>query len=192
MRYSPSQETFYPEDRNFVTVPDDLVMVSDEEYLAILNRPIGHGYVYDTNTQSLIVIPPPPLTLAELKSVGVAAVDSEAEITRLATIDNPTRAIEYEIVSKEADIYKASGYAGDPPRAIAVWASIKGWTATEATDDIIRARDQYINGILYVREIRLSGKAAIVAATTAEEVTTATETALAQLRAVADAMRQVL
>lgn len=90
---------------------------------------------------------------------------------------------EYRRAYEDALLYKNAGYIGTVPNSVQSWSTASGMTAQSATDDIIATRNGYMALLDAVRAIRLSGKSAIDAATTPNEILAVLETVNSSLGA---------
>lgn len=77
---------------------------------------------------------------------------------------------EYRVAYDEALAYKDAGYIGDVGASIQTWVDVTGQSAQWVADDIISTRNQYVAFLNEVRDVRLKGKAAVLAASTPEEL----------------------
>ena len=166
MRFSLSNGCFYPEMVAYTSLPEDIVTVPDEDYVLAQNRKPGERL--DLVDGRIVILPPLEITLAEVKSDLCDLVDGWAERTRLSAIGNETRAIEYQVVAAGALAFRDANYLGTPPAGVATWMSVANLDAKAATDNILEMRDQYLSGILTIRDIRLRAKASIRTADTAD------------------------
>ena len=126
------------------------------------------GWGYNGVTFTLPAAPASP-TVDEL----CAKIDAEADAARLKIAGDPLRMVEYERADAEAKAFAAVGYTGDVPLSVADWAEAKGWTAQEATDDILRASAAWNAALYAIRGIRLKGKEAVRNALEADRQETA-------------------
>lgn len=136
------------------------------------------GWNYDGATFTAPAAPSAP-TVEEL----CAKIDAEADAARLKIAGDPLRVVEYQRAEAEATAYAAAGYTGTVPRTVEDWAEAKGWTAQEATDDILRASAAWNAALYAFRGIRLKGKEAVKAAVESARQTAA-DAAIAQIAAV--------
>jgi hypothetical protein len=109
--------------------------------------------------------------LIELKTNSVLAIDSEVDAIYLAALGN--RGPEYTDAEAAAVAYQAAGYTGTVPPDVQSWATAKGWTATQAADDILAAAASLRGAKSAIRAARLLRKEQVKAATTGAEVSTA-------------------
>lgn len=112
-----------------------------------------------------------------------ARIDAEADAARLKIAGDPLRVIEYQRAEAEAKAYAAAGYTGPVPRSVSDWAEAKGWTAQEATDDILRASAAWNDALYAFRGIRLKGKEAVKAVAESDRQAAA-DAAIAQIHVV--------
>lgn len=62
-------------------------------------------------------------------------IDTDTDAIYGAVLGN--RAQEYVLAEKDAAAYKADGYTGSVPASVQGWATAKGWTGPQSTDDIL-------------------------------------------------------
>lgn len=136
------------------------------------------GWGYDGATFTPPAAPAAP-TVEEL----CAKIDSEADAARLKIAGDPLRVVEYQRAETEAKTFAAVGYTGTVPPTVESWADAKGWTAQEATDDILRASAAWNDALYAFRGIRLKGKEAVKAAAEPDRQAAA-DAAIAQINAV--------
>ena len=74
---------------------------------------------------------------ATAKAAFIAQVDGDVDAIYAAVVGN--RSDEYNAANDDAQAYKTAGYTGAVPATVQSWATAKGWTATQATDDILAA-----------------------------------------------------
>lgn len=93
------------------------------------------------------------------KAAFIIQIDAESDALIEKVIGN--RGGEYELAEKEAKEYKAAGYPAAPvPGSVSSWATAKGWTATQAADDIITAATGWRTAQANLRANRLAKKEA--------------------------------
>ena len=183
MRFSPSVGTCYPVEINYSELPEDLVEITDEEFNAYLNREAGSTVTYVDGT--LVITAPEGPTLEEIKAAAINGVENFAENAVMSGISNQARALEYDLTATEATAFKSAGYVGEAPRSVNIWALIQNISAQEACDQILFAREQYVNLLLTIREIRLQAKAEIAEATDEAVIASIKETAIDALTQIA-------
>lgn len=97
------------------------------------------------------------------KSEMILAVDQLADEVYTVAVSSPAKLLEYQEAEKEAVAFKA-----DPENIgayITVWAAAKGWTNTQAADDIILTANRFRSAMIYIRQERLAAKESIRAET---------------------------
>lgn len=137
--------------------PDDrfnLITENDDGSLTILAKPID----------------------ALMKGVYKTQIDQACGAKR-AVVVSPGEYIaeEYRLAYDDAMAYKAAGYAGTVPSGVQSWATASGMAANAAADDIIATRTTYMALLDAIRAIRLTGKAAVDAATTPDAILAAVD-----------------
>jgi hypothetical protein len=126
----------------------------------------------------------PPLATAITNLI--LRIDADVDAIYAAVIGN--RSDEYNAANTEAAAFKAAGYTGTAPASVQSWATAKGWTATQAADDILTAAAHLATLRDTIRAHRLAKKeAARTAANKAALDTVAAQwsAALASIRAAA-------
>lgn len=124
--------------------------------------------------------------LVTAKAALCRDVDAEADAARRAIVGDPLRVVEYERAAAEAQAYKNAGYRGDLPPAVASWAEAKGWDGQQAADNILAEAAAWNAALYGLRSLRLKGKEAIRAAIDQSAAQATADTAVAQIRAVAN------
>ena len=94
--------------------------------------------------------------LAQQKAQAVSRIDSDADEIYNAVIGN--RATEYAQAEADALAYRAAGDSGAVPSSVASWATAKGWTATQATDNILATATAWRTAQAAIRAARLLRK----------------------------------
>jgi len=95
------------------------------------------------------------------------AIDNAAGEARQRFVSNGSLIdMEYKLAQEQTQAWRAAGSpADDVPLAVSDWAAAAGITDEQAAADIEATATAWENVLLAVRQIRLSGKAAIDAAT---------------------------
>ncbi len=92
------------------------------------------------------------------KEEAIARIELIADTQRAKVVGDPVRAFEYQAAETAAKAFQAAGYSGPVPPEVSVWASAKGWSNTEACDDILTAAAQFRYALQYIRGVRLNAK----------------------------------
>jgi len=111
-------------------------------------------------------------------------IDQEADAARLLIVGDSLRVVEYQRAEAEAKVFAAAGYTGTVPPSIVSWAEAKGWSAQDATDDILRASTAWNAALYAFRDIRLKGKEAVRNVASSSAAQTAADAAIAQINAI--------
>lgn len=106
--------------------------------------------------------------MATLIASSVQRIDAEVDAIYAAALGN--RGPEYTDAEQAAVAYQAAGYTGTVPEDVQSWATPKGWTATEAADDILAEAVKLRTAKSVIRRARLLRKEQVRAATTSAEV----------------------
>jgi hypothetical protein len=101
----------------------------------------------------------------------IKQIDADVDAINLAVIGS--RAQEYELAERHGLAYKDAGYTGTVPSSVSSWATAKGWTATQAADDIIATASQWRTAQAAIRAQRLLRKEQVRAATDSAGITAA-------------------
>lgn len=109
--------------------------------------------------------------LATLKTNSVLSIDREVDAIYLSALGN--RGPEYTDAEQAAQAYADAGYTGTVPDAVQSWATAKGWTATQAANDILAAAGQLRAAKSAIRAARLLRKEQVRAAADGAAVATA-------------------
>ena len=103
--------------------------------------------------QQIEVIP-----LPKLKARLLLKIDMDTDAIYGAVIGE--RANEYNDAAAQAQAFKGGAYLGLAGNKVASWATAKGWTATQATDDILAQAAQWRSIEDAIRSNRLARKEA--------------------------------
>lgn len=115
--------------------------------------------------------PAPVPTLAERIKSAVLKIDQDTDAIIRDVIGE--RGNEYKLAEEEAKSFKAAGYPATVPASVKSWADAKGWSATQAADDILAVAAGWLNAQSSIRTNRLARKEEARKATTAVGVDTA-------------------
>jgi hypothetical protein len=74
MRYSNTTKNFYPEDFDYITLPDDIIFVTQADFNAAINR--EDGETLDVVNGQVVIIPKPSATVEELKLAKIAEIST--------------------------------------------------------------------------------------------------------------------
>ncbi|HEY9248153.1 MAG TPA: hypothetical protein VIO38_03435 [Rariglobus sp.] len=165
--YSPSTQNTYLAGINTEVMPADAIEISETRYLEVIANP-APGKVRSHNADGLPILinPPPYIPTADELSLRV---DTAADRARAAVAGDALRAVEYDRSRLEAEAYKAAGYQGNVPRAVAAWA-IHGRTPRQAADSILAEAAAYTEALYCIRETRLQAKELIRTAVNAGNI----------------------
>ena len=105
------------------------------------------------------------------KSAAIRKIDVDVDVIYGAVLGN--RAEEYRIAKEEAQAYKDAGYTGTVPASVSGYVTAKGWTATQATDDILATAAAWLAAKDAIRAARLLRKEQVRIATTQADINTA-------------------
>jgi hypothetical protein len=115
-------------------------------------------------------LPAPVPALADYQKAARARIDSDVDAVYYAVIGD--RTTEYQATNDDAKAFKNAGYVGTAPASVQCWATVKGWTAQQAADDILATAANWLNAQQSMRASRLQKKQDVTAATTNAEVDT--------------------
>lgn len=99
---------------------------------------------------------------SEQRAALILKIDADVDAVYAAVIGN--RSDEYNAARDEATAFAGGGYAGAAPPSVASWAAAKGWTATQAANDILAAAANLAGLRDVIRAQRLAKKEAARAA----------------------------
>ncbi len=104
--------------------------------------------------------PPAPGRSADEFAASIADVvrQIDADTDALYATVLGLRTTEYQKAEDQARAYRAAGYVGDGPKAVAAWANATGESAQWAADDIIATADAWHTAEDAIREQRLMCK----------------------------------
>ena len=91
----------------------------------------------------------------------IRRIDQVADAQRLKIVGDPVRTFEYKAARDEATQFRDAGYTGSVPETVQCWADAKGWTTQQACDDILRAAEEFVSAMQFIRRARLVGKSAV-------------------------------
>lgn len=115
-------------------------------------------------------LPAPVPTLAD--NIAAARKKIDADVDRVYADVIGDRTTEYQTANDDAKAFKNAGYVGTAPASVQCWATVKGWTAQQACDDILATAANWLNAQQSMRASRLQKKQDVTAATTNAEVDT--------------------
>jgi hypothetical protein len=101
--------------------------------------------------------------LLKIQSAAIKQIDADVDAIYGAVTGNRTS--EYTRARDAAQVYKDAGYTGAVPSSVQGWATAKGWTATQAADDILATAAAWIAAQDAIRNARLLRKEQVRAAT---------------------------
>lgn len=101
-----------------------------------------------------VVAPVDVPTLSQNVAALTSKIKSDANRIIFDTIGSLGN--EYTAAKADADAFKAAGYLGAVPSSVSSWAAAKGWTATQACDDILLAAANWIGAQSSIRSNRLA------------------------------------
>lgn len=108
--------------------------------------------------------------LASTITAATIQIDADTDSIYGAVLGN--RAQEYIEAEAGAKEYVAAGYTGTVPACVQCWATAKGWTATQAADDILATATAWRSAQVQIRAQRLAAKEAVRTATNTAGVAT--------------------
>lgn len=188
MFYSPSTKGFYDPAIHDENIPADAEEITTEQHAQLLaDQSAGATIQTDANGYPVAVFPPPP-SLDQIRADLCARIDHEADAARLKIAGDPLRVIEYQKAEEEAAAYKAAGYTGTVPPMVLSWAEAKGWTAQQATDDILTVAAAWRQALYSLRDIRLKGKESVKTAADDAGANTTADSTSGQIAAVLAAL----
>ena len=113
---------------------------------------------------------------------AIRRIDDKAGAVRACYITvAPGQEATYLLKAQQAEAYRASDYYGEPPTLVAAEAMAYGIEPHEAADRIVAQEAAWTQLATAVELVRRSGKVAVEAALTSEELQVALDDALEQL-----------
>lgn len=194
MHYSQSTNAFYPGDfrQDYVdagTWPADAIEVTDSEYKKYGQGtpPAGMQRGADSDGRPTWV-PKPVAAIEDRRTAAKNTIDTEAGNARTRFVSaGQLVAEEYLQAENAAQQWTDSGRpASQVPDDVQVWADASGMTPDQAADNILATAANWRTLITTIRQIRLSGKAAVDSATdqdTADDMMQVAQPFIDQLRA---------
>ena len=105
----------------------------------------------------------------ELKRKTLDDIDQLCDRARDSVVVSANRTSEYTRAQEHAEQYQASNWTLEPvPESVASWRDAKyrqEWTARQAAEDILAARDRWLTAVDFIRRLRLKAKEDVKAAT---------------------------
>lgn len=83
MRYSPSENGFYPEDTNYPNLPADVIFIDENFYLSLMAAQDTGKIITANGSEPPYLTEPPPLTREQL--ITAAELKKKALITTAST-----------------------------------------------------------------------------------------------------------
>lgn len=109
---------------------------------------------------------PPPL--ADHQKAARSRIDADVDGVFRDVVGN--RTTEYQLANEDATAFKQAGYVGTVPASVQCWATVKGWTAQQAADDILSTAANWLSAQQSMRANRLARKQDVTTATTNAQV----------------------
>lgn len=173
-----------PEERKAIGIYDFIPATQPPKY----HKAGGTTMVIDveagTVTETLEAIPFTPEEITAEKESMCNRIDAAADAARMMIAGDALRVVEYQRTEAEAKAFKDAGYTGTVPATVQTWAEAKGWTATQATDDILTVAAAWNQALYTLRDIRLKRKELVRAATNLTAAETQMSGALTDIGAV--------
>lgn len=101
--------------------------------------------------------------VATKRRAAVLQIDADTDSIYGSVLGN--RAEEYTSAGNDAASFKSAGYTGTVPAGVKSWATAKGWTATQAADDILKTAASWLAAQNGIRAARLLRKEQVKTAT---------------------------
>jgi len=124
MRFSKLTQCFYPSDIAYSTFPSDIVDVVQADFDLAQTRP--SGATLDLVNGAVVIVPAPALTLVQIKTAQIAAINSSCQNTLAAIITPypPAEVNTWAMQYSEAVAYTASNAAPTPTLSAIVAAAV--------------------------------------------------------------------
>lgn len=94
--------------------------------------------------------------LAASVARAVARIDADVDAIYGAVIG--ARQAEYELAERQAQAFADAGYEGEAGPMVQSWATVKGWSAQQAADDILSVAAAWRTAQAAIRAQRLAAK----------------------------------
>ena len=91
----------------------------------------------------------------------IGRIELIADTVRSNAVGSAVKAFEYLFTEQEALKFKESGYIGEVPSCIRVWADVEELSVQEATDNILYTSARYKELLFAIRDVRLRAHKAI-------------------------------
>lgn len=181
MHYSKSTGGFYSREIHGITMPSDVVELTDEEYSSLLEG-LSSGKMVDIDANGRPILQEPPAYIPTAEEL-CQQIDTAADRARRAVAGDPLRAVEYDRARIEAEQFAAANYQGEVPPMVAAWA-INGRTPQQAAESILQEAAQYTAALVQLRTVRLQAKEQIRALMAANQVEQAQQLAAQTIAAI--------
>jgi len=163
MFYSKSKNGFYDQSINGENMPDDVVIITDSEYRALMDGQNQGKQIQADENGRPILVDPPPVPAAERRASTKRAVDTAAGNARARYVSaGQLIEEEYRLALQQTQQWRAAGNPPNSvPQAIQDWATATGITAEEAAVSIEQTAAAWETVLLTIRKLRLDGKVAV-------------------------------
>lgn len=131
------------------------IIIADAAFAASIGAVPAQGSGIGWSYAGGVFTPPAPPTvdIAVIRAAMIKQIDADTDVIYGAVQGN--RGPEYIRAEAEATAYKQAGYTGTVPPSVSSWANAKGWTATQATDDILATAAGWRSAQESIRATRL-------------------------------------
>lgn len=157
--YSSTTKGFY--DSGFhKTIPSDAVELSDDQYRTLVD---GQSFLNKIEVENGVVSLVLKLTVSEQKEIAKTRIDVASGEARFRFVSAGNLVEEeYRLAKQQVLQWRKDGSPSESvPDSIRSWAAVSGITDEDAAQSIEQTAIAWESVLMTVREIRLSGKAAI-------------------------------
>lgn len=164
--YSAKTGAFYAVEIHGNRIPGDAVEISDEYHRELIDGQSADKMIGADSKGRPVLVDVPLEPLNERKAKAKQAIDIEAGNARQRFVsDGQFQAEEYLQAEQSTQAWVDAGKPGDAvPGDVQAWADASGMSPSDAADDILATATRWRSMITHIRQIRLTGKAAVDAA----------------------------
>ena len=123
---------------------------------AILAGNSAVGDLWDGTAFAAPPAPAPAVVLAAARTAAILKIDADADKIYGDVVGN--KGEEYRSAEADAKAFIAANYTGAAGGGVTSWATAKGWTTTQAANDIITQATAWRNAQAAIRANRLARK----------------------------------
>ena len=147
------------------TIGNDPANLFAPEYAVLFracSAAVQPGWSDDGATFTAPPTPDPAVVLTAARAAALLKIDAETDDVYGDVVGN--KGEEYRSAEADAKAFIAANYTGTAGSGVTSWATAKGWTTTQAANDIIAQATAWRNAQAAIRANRLARKEAVRAA----------------------------